>query len=328
MKAWVLEAAKELALVDLPEPQVGDTDVLVRVRSVGLCGSDVEIYKGDRAPVQTEGPVRLGHEAAGIVEATGKYVNGFEPGDPVVVRGIWGCFAEYVTASTAMVTQCVAPAFHQVVKLPPAIPIDDASILEVLPKVLKAVARAGITPATDVLIKGQGVSGLLLTQAARLYSPNMLVVADLFDEKLELARRFGATHTINAAKENVGESLRSLMPNGADVVVTAHLEGDGVAEAIELLKWAGKIILYGCIGKAPQTDFYRLHNRGGDILAARMDNLEEDKVYCDKAIDYVASGVIDVARIITHRLPFAEVPQAFKLKEEPRGDVIHVVVSV
>ena len=182
VKAYVLEAPQKLSLVSLPEPQIGDDDVLVGIKSVGLCGSDVEIYQGHRPPVQTEGPARLGHEAAGVVEEVGRHVRGLRPGDPVVVRGVWGCFAERVAASTRPATQCVSAAFHQVVKLPPDIPIEDASILEVVPKTLKAVARAGISPASDVLIKGQGVSGLLLTQAARLYSPNMLVVADLFDE--------------------------------------------------------------------------------------------------------------------------------------------------
>ena len=329
MRAWVLEEPFKLTLTDLPDPEVGDEDVLVRVRSVGLCGSDVEIYKGRRILEGAgAGPVRLGHEAAGVVETTGRHVRGFAPGDAVVIRGVWGCFAETVKVSLARTTQCTAAAFHPLLKLPPDIDVQDASILEVVPKILKTVDRAAVTPATDLFIKGQGVSGLLLTQAARLFAPDRLVVADLFDEKLALARQFGATHTINAARENVAERLRELMPHGADVVITAHPEADGVVESIELLKWAGRIVMYGGIGRTPNMDFYRLHVRGGDILAARIDNLVEDKRYSDRAIKAVRSGIIDVERIVTHRFSFEEVPAAFTLKEEPRGDVIHVIVSV
>jgi len=216
----------------------------------------------------------------------------------------------------------------QMVKLPPDLALIEGPIVEVLPKILKTVERAHITPSKDVLILGQGVTGLLLTQTVRLYNPRTLVTADLFDEKLKLSKEFGATHTVNVAKESLAERVTELMPQGADIIFPAHLSGDGVVEAIEQLKWGGKIMLWGCLSPTFKMDFFRLHVHGGDILASRFDNIAEDRLYCQKAIEYLTWGLIDSKRLITHKFPLSRLPEAFKLKENPRGDVIRILVNV
>ena len=179
----VLEAPYRVTTARARIPEPGDDEVRVKVRWVGVCGSDVEVYRGTRRPEWLSLPARLGHEVAGVIDKLGSNVRGLAVGDQVICRYIWGGFAEYV----------VCRPFN-VKKLPPGFPLKEASLIEILPGILHAAELATIDPGTDVLIMGQGVSGLTLTQVLSLYSPRSLAVTDLKERNLELARRYGATH--------------------------------------------------------------------------------------------------------------------------------------
>ena len=327
MKAWVLEGKRKLVMHEIAKPAAESDEIVVKITTIGLCGSDIEIYLGNRkfeAPMEL--PV-LGHEAMGVVEDCGSDVTGFEEGDSVVLRGVWGCCAEYVKATVISPPNPCGARFIQVIKIPNILHTEGISLLEVLPKIILAVDRADITPAHDVLVIGQGVTGLLLTQVVNLKSPHRLVVIDLFEEKLKLARKFGATHTLCRESCDIERKLLDILPNGADVVFPCHLAGEGVVEAVELLKWRGKVILWGCLGTT-QMDFFQIHARGVDILATQMDNVAQDIKYCNIAVDYIQKGIVKVQELTTHILNFEETPQAFKLKETPCGNVVHVLVKV
>mgnify|MGYP005849985493 CR=1 FL=1 len=326
MKSWILRRPYELELVDAPKPRAGPNEALVRMRYIGLCGSDLEIYRGHRDPEFLTSPVRTGHEASGVVEEVGSGVQGLKPGDKVVARGIWGCFSEYVAGPMVSPPSPRSMPTLQLVKLPPDFPEEYGPFLEVLPKIVRTGEKIGVTSESDVVIVGQGVCGLLLTQVVRMQNPHRLVALDLYDHKLSLARGYGATQTLDASSGSLSDLVRSVLPDGADIVIVAHLAGSGVPEAIELLKWNGKLILWGCLGKT-QIDFYRLHARGGDILGTRMRNLEEDIHYCRKAVSYVADGFIDLSHLITHRFDLDHVPQAFAVKDQGGEDVVAVMVE-
>ncbi len=325
MKSWILKKPYELELIEIPKPVPKKDEVLVRMRYIGLCGSDIEIYRGKRDPEFLANPVRLGHEASGVVEEVGPEVQGLKTGNKVAVRGIWGCFSEYISASQVSAFSVSSMPALQIVKLPDTFPEAIGPFVEVLPKIIRTGEKIGITQQTDVVIVGQGVCGLLLTQVVKMQNPHRLVTLDLYDEKLGLSKDYGATDTLNASSENLNDLVRSVLPDGADIIIVAHLEGEGVAEAIEFLKWNGKLILWGCLGKT-EIDFFRLHIRGGDILGTRMADLEEDIYYCQKTIKYLEDGIIDVKKMITHQFKFDVTPEAFELKDKGKGDVIAVEV--
>jgi threonine dehydrogenase-like Zn-dependent dehydrogenase len=326
MKAWVLEDTKKLVLRDVPMPSPGPDELLVKIECVGLCGSDIEIHAGRRNLEVPANPAVLGHEALGVVERCGSDVTAFVAGDRVVLRGVWGCCAEYVATPVLSPPNPRAPRFVQVVKIPPSLAIRGISLFEVLPKLIMAVDRAQVSPAADVLVLGQGVTGLLMTQLLNLKSPHRLVAVDLFEEKLALSRKFGATHTVCRSEEDFDKQLAEILPDGADIVFPCHLDGYGVPEAIEMLKWRGRLILWGCLGTT-EMDFFSVHAHGADILATQMDNLSEDARYCKLAVEYVQTGLIQLSELTTHVLDFQDMPKAFSLRETPRGDVIHVLVQ-
>ena len=219
----VLEAPYRITTARARIPEPGDDEVRVKVRWVGVCGSDVEVYRGTRRPEWLSLPARLGHEVAGVIDKLGAHVRGLAAGDQVICRYIWGGFAEYV----------VCRPFN-VKKLPPGFPLKEASLIEILPGILHAAELSRIDPGTDVLIMGQGVSGLTLTQVISLYSPRSLAVTDLKERNLELARRYGATHAYRLptpqtpTMEVAGEDF----PAGFDVVIPCMTVGHGMIDAV------------------------------------------------------------------------------------------------
>jgi len=306
-----------LARARIPTPEADE--VRVKVKWVGICGSDVEAYRGVRAPEFLSIPARLGHEVAGTVDQIGDRVTGLTKGQRVVLRYVWGGFAEYITCRP-----------FSVKPLPDCISLQEASLIEILPGVLHAAELGEIDPSKDVLITGQGVSGLILTQVVHLFSPKTLVVTDLFDEKLELSRKYGATHTyrIPSPATPTMDVVRDDFPNGFDVVIPCLLEGDGMIDAIDAAAQNGRIVMYGCVGPTTRSvDFYRVHRKRLDIFSTEPKRDIDMRRFFEESISLVAEGLVNTHELITHTFPLQRIGEAFALREEHRRDVIHVMVD-
>ncbi len=307
----------ELAHAEIPAP--GPGEVRVKVKWVGICGSDLEAFRGTRQPEFLTTPARLGHEVAGIVDQLGPETAGLRAGDPVVCRYVWGAFAEYI----------VCKPFN-LLRVPANVPLREASLIEILPGVLHAAELGAIAPHRRVLIMGQGVSGLVLTQVARLYSPQALAVTDLKPRNLELARRYGATHAYLIPRPDAPTrpAIERDFPAGFDVVIPCLLEGDGVADAIDCAAFAGRIVLYGCIGVCHRPlDFFKVHRQRLDIFSTEPKRDLDMRRFFDEGLKLVAQGLVNTAEIVTHEFPLERIQQAFELRNDPRGEAIHVLVD-
>jgi len=203
-------------------------------------------------------------------------------------------------------------------------------LIEILPGVLHAAELGEIDPSKDVLITGQGVSGLILTQVVHLFSPKTLVVTDLFDEKLELSRKYGATHTyrIPSPATPTMDVVRDDFPNGFDVVIPCLLEGDGMIDANDAAAQNGRIVMYGCVGPTTRpVDFYRVHRKRLDIFSTEPKRDIDMRRYFEESMSLVAEGLVNTHELITHTFPLHRIGEAFALREEHRSDVIHVMVD-
>lgn len=315
----ILERPKRLSLryAEIPEP--GEGEIRVKIKWVGICGSDVEAYRGTRRPEFISFPARLGHEVAGVIDKLGPNVEGLAEGDQVTCRYVWGAFAEYI----------VCRPFNVKV-VPPDFPLVDTSLIEILPGVLHAVEISRIHQGTTILITGQGVSGLVLTQVAKLYSPKVLAVTDLNDRNLELARKYGATHTFKIPTPDTPtrEVLGNEFPDGFDVVIPCLLEGDGMVDAIDCAAFAGRIVMYGCIGvcNAP-VDFLKVHRKRLDIFSTEPKRDIDMRRYYEEGIRLVLDGLVNTSQIITHKLSLSRIDEAFALRDDARSDAIHVLVD-
>jgi threonine dehydrogenase-like Zn-dependent dehydrogenase len=301
----------------IPEPQEGE--VRIKVKWVGICGSDLEVYRGAREPEFITYPTRLGHEVAGVIDKVGENVMGLKEGDHVALRYVWGAFAEYI---------CCTPFAVKV--LPKDFPLIEGSLIEVLPPLLHTAERAEISPNKNVLIMGQGVSGLAMTQVINLFSPRNLVVTDLFDEKLELAKKYGATHTykLPTSETKTMDIVGKDFPEGFDVVIPCLLEGGGMVDAIDAAAQNGRIVMYGCIGTSHKPiDFFKVHKKRLDILSTEPKRDIDNRRFFEEGMRLVSDGLINTKETITHIFPLEEIQEAFELRNTRSGNTVHVMID-
>lgn len=305
----------ELRWAHIPTPAADE--VLIKIKYVGICGSDMEAYRGTREPEFISIPARLGHEVAGTIAAVGERVQGLRVGDRVTCRYVWGAFAQYIT--------CKPMNVHVV---PDTLPTVCSSLTEILPCVFHACELGQIDSTKNVLIMGQGVSGQMLTQAVRLFNPRNLAVTDLYDRKLEMARQHGATHTYKLPSPDARtmDFAGKDFPEGFDVVIPALLQGDGIVDAIDATKMCGKLVMYGCIGKCNKViDFFKVHRKRLEIYSTEPRRDVDNRRLLSLGVKYASQGLIDTHSIIDHIIPLTEIQHAFDLRSDQSN--IHILVD-
>lgn len=318
-KVAVVEKPGKISLVNAEIPVPGPHEIRVRIKYVGICGSDLEVYRGHRQPEFITFPTGLGHEVAGVIDIVGSEVRGLAVGDRVACRYVWGAFAEYIVCNP-----------FNVKVVPKRLSMKQVSLLEVLPGILHAAELSNITEKSSVLIMGQGVSGLLLTQIFSLFSPRHLVCTDLNERNLALARKYGATHTVQipSGKTPTREALGADFPDGFDVVVPALLEGDGVVDAIDIASFCGRIILYGCIGVCNEPiDFFKVHKKRLEIYSTEPRRDIDMRRLFDKSLGLVLDGLVDTSEIVDLIMPLESISEAFDLRNDEKNDIIHVLID-
>jgi len=254
-----------------------------------------------------------------VIDQVGPNVHGLHVGDKVVCRYVWGALAEYLVCR---------PLNVQV--LPEDFPLLEASLIEVLPGIIHAAELGQIDQTKNVLIMGQGVSGLVLTQVVRLFNPRALAVTDLKSRNLQLAEKYGATHTyqIPTPETPTMEILGSDFSEGFDVVIPCLLEGDGMLDAINCAAMCGRIVMYGCLGVCRKPlDFYPIHRKRLEIYSTEPRRDIDLMRYFQESIRMVTDGLVNTGEMVTHCLPLLQVAEAFALRSDPLNDAIHVLVD-
>ena len=309
MRAAILNGRRDIAIEERPVPPAGPGQVVVRVASVGVCGSDTHYYDHGRiGQYVVEQPLVLGHEASGVVTALGAGVSSpavgqrvsIEPGVPdltcdqclsgrynlcpqmrfFATPPIDGAFAEYVVAHEAFA--------HPV---PDSISDDAAALLEPLSVGIWACRKGRVTAGSRVLITGAGAIGLVSLQAATAFGATEVVVSDVNAARLALAQELGATAVLDARQRSV-----STLDRPPDVLLECSGHPPAIGEAIRALDRAGRAVLVGM---------------GGDEIALPLSVVQERELevtgtfrYANTwptAIDLVASGRVNLDRLVTGR---------------------------
>lgn len=315
----VLDEPYHLSVHDALIPEPMDDEIRVKILWVGICGSDLEAYRGTRAPEFISTPARLGHEVSGVIDKVGDKVVGLKVGDKVTCRYVWGAYAQYI----------VCKPFNVKV-LPADFPMLEISPIEVLPGILNAAELGRIDQTRNVLIMGQGVSGLIMTQVIRLFSPKNLVVTDLSPTKLELAKKYGATHTYLLPERDARtmDFVGRDFPDGFDVVIPCLLEGDGVVDAIECCAMCARVVMYGCIGVCRKPiDFFKAHRKRLEFYLTEPRRDIDMRRFFQEGIQLVMDGLVNTSEMITHKYPLEQIDEAFRLRNDPPEGAIHVVID-
>jgi len=321
MKVSMWYNNSDIRIEEVPTPSPGQGEMLVKVISCGICGSDiVEWYRLPRAPLVQ------GHEVGVEVVETGEGVSKYKKGDRlfiapkipclkcsyclkghypqcnVVKDRLPGGFAEYILVPKELVTNgCYL--------LPDNVSYDQATFIEPLACVVRAQRLASLEAGQTVLVLGSGMSGLLHTKLAK-YKKCKVIATDINKRRLELAKSFGADQVI-AADSDILEELISANGRKADVVIVTTSALSAFKQGWESVDMGGVVVLFAVPGPdkdvtVPINDFWRKEIR---ILTS---------YYCgppdiEEAIDLISKGKIIVYDLITHRLPLKETSEGFKM---------------
>lgn len=345
MKSMQLTGIRQMEMREVPAPRiVNPNDVLIKMTTVGVCGSDVHYYTTGRIGSQVvQYPFAVGHEGAGIVEAVGSDVTRVKPGDRIAIEPgnpcgicdqclagrqhtcrnltylgcpgqVEGCLCEYIVMPEA---SCFP--------LPEGMTQVEAAISEPLSIGVYALKLFG-KPLRDlkVGIFGVGPIGLSVMLPALAQGVRELYVTDKIYERLELARSAGAAWCGNPDKMDIVAEISASEPLLLDVVFECCGQQDALDQAIEMLKPGGKLMLIGI----PETDWVSFNI---DLLRRKeicIQNVRRQNHCVQAAIDMIANKDFDVNRMVTHNFSLEDTQKAFDLVAGYRDGVVKAMIHI
>jgi L-iditol 2-dehydrogenase len=342
LKALLYTKPYTFEYTDVPDPVVGDDDVLVRVKACGICGSDVAGHTGKtgrRLP-----PLIMGHEAAGVVERVGGNVQDFHPGDRICFDSTVYC-NQCPACQQGLFNRCVKRqvlgvsvpefkrqgAFAELVavphwicaKLPEKMSFVQAALLEPASIGTHAAHRPPIAKTDTVAVLGAGTIGLFILQAARLRGARTTIACDLNEFRLGLARQVGAEVCLNPGQVNLrDEILQRTDGRGADVTLEAVGFAETFRQAISITKTGGTLVAVGNLQKETEFNLQELVSRELTFTGSYASAGE-----FRTCIDLIASGKINVGPLVSEVLPLQEGPAAFKRLLEGKENLLKIILE-
>jgi L-iditol 2-dehydrogenase len=339
MRVAVYYSNRDVRLEEMPVPQIGPGEVLMRVEASGICGTDLlEWYRLSKAPLV------LGHEVAGVIAAVGEGVNRHKAGERICVAHHVPCntchyclgghhtvcdtlrrtnfdpggFAEYVRLPRINVEQGIFP-------LPDGVSFEEATFVEPLACVVRGQRLARLQPGQTVLVIGSGVAGLLHIQLARATGAGCVMATDVIDYRLEAARRFGADAAVRAGDYTPASLREAAGGRLADLVVVCSGATPAIRQALESVERGGTVLFFAPTepGVSVPVSVNDLFWRNEVTLTSSYGGSPADYA---AALELIQAGRINVRDMITHRLGLAETGLGFHLVARAR-DSLKVIIE-
>lgn len=316
-------------------PAVGPHDVLVRIGATGVCGSDLGYVAagglGGGSPLAE--PLPIGHEFAGVVEKVGSHVHGIQPGQRCAVNpdagligggGPTGAFAPFILVPDARAGADICP-------IPDSLPLEKAALAEPLSVGLHGVNIGRVQPGDKVVILGAGPIGLCTIICLRHRGVEDILIADLSDARLERARQLGAAVTVNPSREPLVEAIGKAHGTGerfgvpfvgSDVIIDAAGAQPPLAELLDVAKFRARIVIVALHKKPMPVNLWKMmaneFSISGSIATDREDEFNE-------CLQMLASGEINVDPLISHRIEFDKLDEAFRIAADTEASAKVIV---
>lgn len=341
MKALLLEAYHQLVYTDVPAPEISADEVLVQVKATGICGSDIHGMDGSSGRRQP--PLIMGHESAGVIAAVGEAVAGWHVGDRVtfdstiycghchfcrrgeinlcdnrMVLGVstgdyrrHGAFAEYVAVPQRILY-----------RVPDALSFEVAAFVEPVAIAIHAVERARPRLNDTAVVVGAGMIGLLIVQALRAAGCSSVVAVDLNDARLRVAADFGATATLNAERDPVASVIQEMTGGrGADCAFEVVGASAPLQTAIAATRKGGSVTLVGNLAPEAALPLQAVVTREITLYGSCASQGDYPT-----ALSLLASGAIDVRRMVSAVAPLSEGAQWFERLYHGDSDLLKVIL--
>ncbi len=336
MKAARLYGPRDLRIEEVPVPEVAGDQVLVQIHSVGICGTDLLVYRGD-LPVRPG--TTLGHECAGVVAATGPDVRRHRVGDRVFVEASWGC-GGCVYCRRGLTLHCTHKsalgrtadgAFAEYVAVPERVvhpiaenvPFDDAQASSTIGSAIRALRHVRPTVGDAAAVVGSGHAGLILMQLLRLSGPQWVAMVGTRQKRLELAGELGADLVVDARSGSpVEKVLQATEGLGVDLVGEAAATESSLGLAMQIARCGGKVLVFGIfehsVGGFHAPDLYRkeiqlIGSKGGFGTYEATSQL-------------LGRGILRIKPLISHHLSLEGVVDGFRLMDEKAPDALRIVI--
>lgn len=338
----VLRSVGDLRLEEKPVPQPGRGEVLLQMRSVGICGSDVHYWVAGRiGDFVVKAPMVMGHESSGTVAALGEGVTNLQIGDRVAIEpgvpcrtcsfckaGRYNLCPDMKFCATPPVDGSLARYYVHAAdfcyKLPDHVSFDEGALLEPLSVGVHACQRAGVKLGSKVLVCGAGPIGLVCLLTAKASGASQVIITDLEENRLQVAKKLGADHTVKVTSRDsraVAEQITKTLGCQADRTIECSGAQPSIATAIYATRSGGVLVLVG-LG-APEVNI--------PIVDAAVREVDIRGIfrYCNcypTALEMVASGRVDVKPLITHTYKLEESLEAFERAKTMAGGAIKVMI--
>lgn len=339
MKQAVLTQKETILFSEIEKPVISETEVLIKVKYIGICGSDIHAYYGKHPFISF--PIRLGHEMSGEILETGNAVKNFRRGDLVTIMPQQFCghcepcrSGRYNICETLKVIGCQLPGAaceyfkaeaSVLKKIPEGMSARIAATIEPAAVGVHAVRRCGSIKGKNVVVIGAGTIGNVTAQAALAEGAKDVLITDLSDYRLGLAKDCGIIHTVNTGRISMEKAVeQAFAGKGADIFLECVGLGDTLNQAIACSKRGCDIVVVGVYGYEPQLTMSWVQKRELRITGSQM-YVERD---FQDAIDYIEASKMKMEPLISKIFSFEKYGEAYKYIEKNRDISLKILIKM
>jgi len=339
MRRALMTAPHEMAFKDVEEPTAGPGQVRIRVQRIGICGSDIHVYHGEH-PFVTY-PVIQGHEYAGAIESIGQGVTGFTVGDKVTATPQEVCGqcppcqrGQYNACEHLKVRGFQAPGSAQdlfvteadkLVKLPDDFTYEQGAFVEPVAVAAHVMQRAGDLTGHNVVVAGAGPIGNFVAQAAKSSGASKVLITDISDFRLGVAKQVGIDATCNVKDEPLADAARRVFGDaGFDRAVEVSGVEPSLSAVVAGIGKGGTILIVGVYGKKPRVDMSVVCEHELDIKGSMMYRHED----WEQAVQWIHSGAVQTEPLVSRHFDFEQFPDAYEFIDNEGARSMKVMIDL
>ena len=339
MLQQVMTEPGEIIFHEIPMPEVGKKDVLIKIMKIGICGSDIHVYHGTHP--FTSYPVTQGHEVSGEIAALGEQVEGLHIGQKVTIEPQVFCGCCYPCRhgkynlceelkvmgfqTTGVASEYFAVNVEKVTPLPDEVSFDEGAMIEPLAVAVHAVKQAGDIRGKDVVVIGAGPIGNLVAQSLKAKGAARVMIMDISNLRLKLAKECGIDFIVNSSDMELGAAMMKYFgPDKADLIYDCAGNDASMGQAIKYARKGSMIILVAVFGKMAHVDLAVMNDHELDINSTMMYR-HDDYV---EAIELVKEKKIELKRLMSQHFPFRKYKDAYMYIDENRESTMKVLINV
>jgi 2-desacetyl-2-hydroxyethyl bacteriochlorophyllide A dehydrogenase len=322
-----------------PEPVAGPGEILLRIKKIGVCGSDIHVWHGEHP--YTPYPVIQGHEFSAVVEAVGAGVTKVKPGMKATAAPQQVCGkcnpckrGDYHICDSLKVRGFQAPGCAQdlfttteerIVPFPESLSFEQGALIEPASVAAHATNRVPTLKDKNVLVTGAGTIGNLVAQAAKCRGAKKVLITDLSDFRLQKALDAGIDGVCNVRNEKLAEKCKAFFGDeGFDVAFEAVGHERSLDDAIQNIQKGGDIVVLGVFGGKPSVDMSTVGDREISLIGTLMYRQDD---YA-QAVEWIASGAMKTSLLVTKHFPFEDYDKAYHFIEEEADKTLKVVIDL